>query len=165
MTYVTLIAALISATFTVAAPRTHRKDDSATVHVCHLTIRIPTDLKRNPSEGIDSCVAEFENRDMLLSIDYGWYGGAATKSDDTVDFKEQSFRIGGKTGRLATYIDDSLYARKHPERKYVAHLYVVVRRSGTHSQMETSLTITVQGRSAKEVEIGLRIFGSVRFNR
>lgn len=165
MRYVILIAALLSATFAVAAPRTQRNDDSATVQVCHISIQVPSDLKRIPREGVDSCVAEFENRDMLLSLDYGLYGGAAEKSDDTVDFKERFFRIGGKTGRLATYIDDSIDARNHPERKYVAHLYVVVRRGRVHSQMETSLTITVQGRSAKEVEIGVRIFRSVRFER
>jgi hypothetical protein len=137
----------------------------ATVQVCHITMRIPANLKRNDREGIDSCVAEFENPDMLLSIDYGWYGGAADKSDDTVSFKERSFLIGGKTGRLATYIDDSLYARKHPERKYVAHLYVVLRPGRTASHMTTSLVMTVSGRSAKELEIGVRIFGSVRFDR
>ncbi len=164
MTNVILIAALLFATFVVAAPHTQRKDVSATVQVCHITMRIPTDLKRNSREGIDSCIAEFENRDMLLSLDYGWYGGATKKSDVTVDFKEQSFLIGGKTGKLATYIDDSLYARKHPERKYVAHLYVEVKEGGADSPMKTSLMISMRGRSAKALEIGVRIFGSIRFD-
>jgi hypothetical protein len=164
MTKLILIAALLSATFAIDTERPQRNGDLATVKVCHITMQIPNNLKRNDREGIDSCVAEFENRDMLLSIDYGWYGGAATKSDGIIDFKEQAFLIGGKRGRLATYIDDSLYARKHPERKYVAHLYVELHPRSTVSEMTMSLTMTVSGRSAKELEVGVRIFRSVRFD-
>jgi hypothetical protein len=127
-------------------------------------MKVPTSLKRNSREGVDSCIAEFENRDMLLSIDYGWYGGAATESEGRMRFKEHSFSTGGKTGTLATYIDDSLYARKHPERKYVAHLYVVIQPGSTDSHMTTSLMITVSGRSANELEIADRIFRSVSFD-
>ena len=161
MTKVILIAALLSATF---APPAQRNDNWPTVQVCHITLRIPTNLKRNGREGIDSCIAEFEKRDLLLSIDYGWYGGAAKKSDVTVDFKEQPFSIGGKTGTLATYIDDSLYARKHPERKYVAHLHVVVHQGPSDSPMKTSLMITIRGRTAKQLEIGSRILATIRFD-
>jgi hypothetical protein len=160
-----LIATLVTVTFAANTPaqRTSGRKDSITVQACHITFNVPPTLKRNRTEGIDSCIVEFENRNMLLSIDYGWYGGAEKKSDVTIDFKEQSLSVGGKTGTLATYVDNSLYARRHPERKYVAHLYVVVKPDIRNPQMTTSLTMTVRGRGAKELDIADRIFRSVRF--
>jgi len=160
-----LIAALMTLTGALTNPRAQRNDDPVTVQVCHITMKIPSNLKRNRREGVDSCIAEFESRDMLLSIDYGWYGGTATESDDRMGFKERSFPVGGRTGTLATYVNNSLYARKHSKRKYVAHLYVVVRQATTEPPTTTSLMMTVSGRSAKELAIADRIFRSIRFEQ
>jgi|GEM_PF-2514226 len=142
-------------------------NDWLSVQACQITFQIPQDLKRNRREGIDSCIVEFESRKILLSIDYGWYGGATEKSDVTLDFREQSFPIDGKTGTLVTYVDDSLYGRNHPQRKYVAHVFIVVEsieRKGFPSEpMVTSLMMTVSGHSFKDLDVAKRIFRSVRF--
>jgi hypothetical protein len=160
------IAALVAITAGVAdAANTNTAGDAwITVNACQISLLLPRDLKRTRREGIDSCIAEFENRKMLLSIDYGWYGGPEKKSDVTIGFKEESFAVGGKTGSLATYVDNSLYARNHPERKYVSHLYVVVQQGSGYPAMTTSLMMTVRGRSARELEIANRIFRSVVFS-
>ena len=166
-----LIATLIIVT--VAGNAVAQRDSGGwtSIQACQITLQIPLNLKRNRREGIDSCIVEFENRNMLLSIDYGRYGGAEKKSDVTFDFKEQFLAVGGKTGTLATYVDNSLYARNHPERKYVAHLFVVVEsvegqrlpNGGSLPPMVTSLMMTVRGHSATDLDIAGRIFRSVRF--
>ena len=166
-----LIETLIILTVVGNAFAQHKSDRWTSVEACQITFQIPRDLKRNRTHGIDSCIVEFENRKLLLSIDYGQYGGAEKKSNVALDFREQSLLVGGKTGTLATYVDNSLYARKHPERKYVAHVYVVVvaiEREPLPNGISlpptvTSLMMTVRGRSAKELDIADRIFRSVRF--
>ncbi len=169
-----LIATLVIATAagnTGYAQRRSATDDWTSIQACQIIFQIPRNLKRNRREGIDSCIVEFENRNMLLSIDYGRYGGAEKTSDVTLGFKEQSLPVGGKTGMLATYIDNSLYARNHPERKYVAHVFVVVesvegQRLPNGTSLEptvTSLMMTVRGHSARDLDIADRIFRSVRF--
>jgi len=153
------------------AQRRSATDDWISVQACQIAFQVPRNLKRNRREGIDSCIVEFENRDMLLSIDYGWYGGAEKQSDLTHDFKERSLPIDGKRGTLATYIDNSLYARNHPRRKYVAHIFVVVEsieQEGlpngiTLPPTVTSVMMTVRGHNAKVMHSAERIFRSVRF--
>ena len=139
-------------------------DDWVPVNVCHVRFLLPANLKRTTRKGIDSCIAEFENRKMLLSIDYGWYGGPARESDVTLDFREEAVSIGGKTGTISTYVDNSLYARNHPERKYVTHVYVVAKATpDERASMTTSLMMEVRSESKKQLQIAERIFRNVRF--
>jgi hypothetical protein len=105
MGWLFLIATLVTATGaddSTYAQRRSGSDRWISIRACQITFQIPRNLKRNRREGIDSCIVEFENRNMLLSIDYGRYGSAEKKSDVTLDFKAQSLPVGGKTGTLAT---------------------------------------------------------------
>jgi hypothetical protein len=137
-----------------------QSDDWITAQACHLSLQLPQNLKRNRHEGIDSCVAEFENGEMFLSLDYGTWGGAATKNENTLNFAEESFVVDGKTGVLATYV---MYIGNHRERKYLAHLYLVIEPAQGPYGRPTSLMVTVIGRRAKDLDIARRIFRSVRF--
>jgi hypothetical protein len=97
---------------------------------------------------------------MFLLLDRGTWGGAATKTANTINFAEGSFVVDGKTGLLATYV---MYVGNHRERKYLAHLYVVLEAAqGTYGR-PTSLMATVIGRNAKAMDIARRIFQSIRF--
>jgi hypothetical protein len=161
-----IIPAFVAVTFGLVSPHNNiaAATDWVRVDACHISFLLPRDLKRSNREGIDSCIAEFANRKMELSVDYGWYGGRARKDEVTLEFKEKNISVDGKTAQLATYIDDSLYARKNPNRKYVAHLYVVVRPSESErAPMTTSLMITVRGKSKNVEDVAERIFRSVRF--
>ena len=136
-------------------------DEWVTVHVCHLSLLIPKDLKRSDMHGIDSCMAEFTNQKIRLYLDYGQYSGPKVKSERDLDFKEQSIFIDGKTARVATYKDDPTYAEgKKPYLRYFAHLYVSDAGFGSRP---VSLEMNVGGESEGDQEIGLRIFRSIRF--
>jgi hypothetical protein len=137
-----------------------RSDDWITVHACDVSLRIPQTLKRNRNEGIDSCTAEFENREMFLLLDYGTWGGAAKKTANTLDFAEESFVVGGKTGVLATYI---MYPVNQRKPSYLAHLHVVLKAAEGPYGRPTSFMATLTGHSPKDMDIARRIFSSVRF--
>jgi hypothetical protein len=159
-----IITAFVAVTFGLVSPHLAAAADWVRVDACHISFPLPRDLKRSNREGIDSCIAEFENRKMELSVDYGWYGGRTRKDEVTLQFKEKSISVDGKSAQLATYIDDSLYARKNPNRKYVAHLYVVVNPSESErAPMTTSLMITVRGARKNIEDLAERIFRSVHF--
>jgi hypothetical protein len=93
-----------------AAQNQAANDEWVTVHVCHVSLLIPKDLKRTDTQGVDSCVAEFTNEKIRLYLDYGHYTGPKEKSVRDFDFKEQSIMVGGKTARVATYNDDTTYS-------------------------------------------------------
>jgi hypothetical protein len=140
-------------------------DEWVTVHVCHLSLLIPKDLKRTDIRGIDSCVAEFANQTIRLYLDYGYYTGPKEKSVRDFDFKEQSLLVGGKTARVATYNDDTTYSGgKKPYLRYFAHLYVIVKPGDAEfGSRPVSLTMIVGGESEGDEVIALRIFRSIRF--
>lgn len=148
-----------------AAQNQDMNDEWVTVHVCHLSLLIPKDLKRTDIQGVDSCVAEFTNQKITLYLDYGYYTGPKEKSVRDFDFKEQSILVGGKTARVATYNDDTTYSGgKKTYLRYFAHLYVIVKPSDAEfGSRPVSLTMIVGGESEGDEEIGLRIFRSIRF--
>jgi hypothetical protein len=138
-----------------------RSDDWITVHACDVSLQVPQSLKRNRNEGIDSCTAEFENREMFLLLDYGTWGGEAKKTANTLDFAEESFIVDGKTGVFATYV---IYPINQREPSYLAHLYVVLKAAeGPYGRPTSSFMATLTGRSPKDMAIARRIFSSVRF--
>ena len=155
------IAFAVPALGHAAAQNQSVNDDWVTVHVCHLSLLIPKDLKRTDIRGIDSCMAEFTNQKIRLYLDYGYYSGPKVKSERDSDFREQSILIGGKTARVATYNDDTTYSGgKKPYLRYFAHLYVSDAGFGSRP---VSLEMNVGGESEGDQETGLRIFRSIRF--
>ena len=157
-----VIAITLGAGFSHGVTYNNADDDWIRVEACRISFLLPRNLKRTSSEGVDSCVAEFEDGKMTLYIDYGWYGSPGDNTGG-LQLKKESITVDGKMGQLVTYIDDSLYARKNPLQKYVAHMYVVVKPADADSVMTTSLMMNVRGDSEKKQEIARRIFGSVQF--
>ena len=160
-----LTTVVIAITFGAAVSRgatyNNAGDNWIRVEACRISFLIPRNLKRTNREGVDSCIAEFANGKMTLSIDYGWYGGPGVNTG-ALQLKKESITVDGRMGQLVTYID-SLYARKNPLQKYVAHMYVVVKPADANGLMTTSLMMTVRGDSEKKQEIARRVFSSVHF--
>jgi hypothetical protein len=163
MKRLSVIAALIIATVDGIAPAICaqvKTDDWSTVQACRVSIQLPKTLKRNRHEGIDSCVAEFEDGGMFLLLDYGTWGGAASKNARDLNFAEESFIVDGKTGVFATYI---MYPVNQRKPLYIAHLYVELEAAQGPYGRPTSFMATLTGHSPKDMDIARRIFSSVRF--
>ena len=131
------------------------------VSICNISFIVPKKLKNENAEGIDSCVASFESSKIGLGIDSGWYGSASTKYERYIDFKEESIEINGKKAQLATYRHTQMDAK----RNFIARIYVVLNEPKEEGMgMTTSLNMTIELRSEKDLETARRIFQSIRFN-
>jgi len=73
-----LIAITFGAGLSRGATYDNAGDNWIRVEACSISFLIPRNLKRTSREGVDSCVAEFTDDKMTLSIDHGWYGGPGT---------------------------------------------------------------------------------------
>lgn len=155
-----IICGVIS--FTHAQQKDDVPDGWVKINICRLSFFAPADMKDLGTKGVDSCVAQFANKQMTLYLDYGRYGSPNTQSSLNRGSKEQSVSIDGKKGHLITYIDDR---QGNSGRKYDASLYVVVRESESEAFPNTiSLMMWVQGETEKDQEIAQRIFRTIRFN-
>jgi hypothetical protein len=129
---------------------------------CQIRFLIPQGLKDQHVKGIDSCVAEFRNGKMRLTIDAGTLGGAAyTKYESITDFVEEYVVLDGKKVQIVSYKD----GRTKSKRKFIAGLYVVLYEAKPKdTQRSAFLYMTVQGNSEKEIEIAKQIFRSIHFD-
>ncbi len=126
----------------------------AKINICHISFFAPSDMKDLGAKGADSCVAQFANNDIRLYLDYGRHISASSRRN-SLEFKEQSISIDGKTAQLVTYIDDT---HGNSGLKYDASLYVVVKESESEGLM-----MWVEGERKKDQEIAQRIFRTIRF--
>jgi hypothetical protein len=125
------------------------------ISVCEIKLLIPIDLKNQYAKGIDSCVVSFKSTKMRIGIDYGSYGNAYKNDGTKVDFKEEFKEIDSKKAQLVTYKD----ARNG--REFTAGLYVVIYEA--QDRVKTSLNMTVETKSEKELETAKQIFQSILF--
>ncbi|MCA1622965.1 MAG: hypothetical protein LC768_04210 [Acidobacteria bacterium] len=130
---------------------------------CKISFLIPKSVKNLDAKEIDSCVAEFENKTIRISIDYGWYGSNFTKIDTMLEFNEETIEIDGKKAQLVSYIDGSIFAKQHPKEKYVMGIYVNLSEGQTQEIMKTSLKMKVAAKSKKEMQTAKQIFHSIKF--
>lgn len=132
-----------------------------TVKVCQINFVIPKSLKNQYAKGIDSCVADFGNGRMKLTIDSGHYGGKFTRAETSLNFKEEFVEIDGKKVQLVFYND----TRSKANRKFVAGLAVVLNEAkNKEKELSTFLIMTIEAKSETEIEIAKQIFQSIRFD-
>jgi hypothetical protein len=67
----------------------------------------PADMTRTPGRGIDSLVAEYENQDCRLSVDYGIYSNSLRELAGGPEFVEEETEIDGRPARLVSYVEPS----------------------------------------------------------
>ena len=145
----------------VAQQQSGVPDGWTKISVCHLSFFAPPDMKDLGAKGIDSCVAEYANNDITVSLDYGRYGSPPRRSNSYLEFKEQSVLIDGKNAQLATFVDAS---HKNSGLKYATWMYVVVKESETDELPKTiSLMMWVRSESQKAQEIAQRILRTIHF--
>ena len=130
-------------------------NDWKEISVCEIKFAMPINLKNQNVKGIDSCVADFKSSKMRIGIDYGSYGGAYKNNGTKVDFKEEFTEIDEKKAQLVTY------KNTRNSRKVSAGLYVLVYEANDGTK--TSLNMTIEVESEKDLETVKQIFKSVLF--
>ncbi len=127
------------------------------VKVCQISFLAPKDLTDQRINGVDSCVAEYRSNTMRLHVDSGMSGAAATKTDMTLEFKETSIEIDGIKAQLVTYQD----SRNLSKLNLIAQLFLVLYRALDPRQGSSFLTVMIEARGAKEMEMAKQILGSI----
>lgn len=138
------------------------------VDACTAKFYIPTDGKRNKVQGIDSCVAEFENKELILSIDALTIDGVIethsswkSYSQNRKNYQFEDFEIGGQHAEIITFEDEDAEKKegRFKDFRYVALLHV--------SQMRIDggyFTMRIQAKTPEQLENAIRVFHSLRFN-
>lgn len=126
--------------------------------ICGFTFYTPKTLKNLNSKGIDSCVGGFEDTNLSIEIDYGWYSSRYKKYtyDSKLEFREETIEIDNKSAQLVTYID----GQKDAVKKYIAGLYLEVKNDGA---ITTALNMTTRVVTEKDLETAKQIFQTIKF--
>src|SRR5882762_9094013 len=74
MKYLILVVAAVSTAFALAPQKTGAPEGWTKINVCHISFFAPPDMKDLGTKGLDSCVAQFANKDITVYLDYGQYG-------------------------------------------------------------------------------------------
>ncbi len=131
------------------------------VKVCQINFLLPKNLKNQYAKGIDSCVADFRNGKMKLTIDSGHFGGNIEKTETNLPFKEEFTEIDGKKVQLYFYKN----TKNKANRRFIAGLYVVLDEAkNKEKDLSTFLYMTVEAKSETEIEIAKQIFRSISFD-
>lgn len=131
------------------------------ISVCKISFSAPKDLKNENLQGIDSCIASFKSDQMQITLDYGWYGGAAKKDATKADFKEEAIEIDGRKAKLATFKN----LESKTKLKFFANLYVVVVEPNNENPMTTSLLMGIRVENEKDLATAKRVFQTIRFDK
>jgi hypothetical protein len=136
----------------------HAPADWSHIKACGISFLAPVDLADTGKMGIDSCIKQFKNKDIVIYIDYGWFGRPFVNEDR--DSGQQSFTIDGRTAQVVTYIDAS---HGNTGLDYNAFLYALVNEADRGRPNTNSLMMSVIGQRPKDQDTALAIFRTIRF--
>ena len=132
------------------------------VTACQFTFNLPNDMQGVPQWPVDSCLAGYENEEISIELDYGWYSGPGGQQDWEKVYRTSSIKINGRTAELITYvIDTDKMKTKHP---LVTHIHLI-----THAPKKgklrttTSLLFTISCTEAVVQSVVKQIYESIRF--
>jgi hypothetical protein len=129
---------------------------------CYFTFSAPRTLKDLKTKGTDSCVGDFEDENIKIMFDYGWYGGKEKKRDYMLDFHEQTIEIDGKPGQLTTYIFNDQPNHRNAK-KYRSSIYVELGGSRENGNTVTSLVMIIAVKKKEDWETAKEIFKTIKF--
>jgi hypothetical protein len=127
------------------------------VSACDFSFVLPEDMQSTNAHGRDSCVEEFENKDVLVYLDYGLYSNPGGRDDSMKQYKKSRVRIGGRAADVITYIDDSGTRGKELESATLVH--IVTR----NNRPRVSLLLQIHTKESIDREIVKRIYQSIRY--
>ncbi len=128
------------------------------VDKCGISFIIPKNLKDKKVQGIDSCVAEFKNKTMQLSMEYGSH--TSIPEDYIKHFtKKELLEIDGKKATLITEVYNyAQYSSRNTA--FSSYLYIVVSESEFG---KNALNIIISSKKQSDLDTAKQIFQSIRF--
>lgn len=157
-----LTAIVISwASALAAIPTQNKSADWKNVSACGLSFSLPSDIKEEKVQGIDSCVHRYRGKNSLLILDAIMYvnidGSRKDEYAGKRDFNWMETKIDRQKAEIISCYDAvNTEARRF---NYVAVLYVP-----RMPKDQGNLTIWTYSKSPEEREKAIKIFESVRFS-
>lgn len=159
-----LTSAALKPTRAAASPRAPTPTPIAWTRVDEgkFSFEIPTDMRKEDVQGIDSLVGRYNSETLFLAYDYGFYGSDCTKEQgDEAERRGQETTIDGNEARMIflAWTDPSI------EQSHWACVFFPKVASQSDSSMPTTLVVSISGEDGDAWTVGRRIFESVLFER
>jgi hypothetical protein len=148
-----------------SAQKVHVPEGWHVVKACGFSFVVPNDVIEKKVQPIDSCVAQFQSKNIAIKIDYGIYRGPATQSKDDRDYKVSDIKVSGKSGKLATYYNDwENPETKHPDKIWYADIDLTPRQIRlANGKATVSLSFSVSRYESADPEVVKMIYESLKY--
>ena len=134
------------------------------VKTCDFTFLVPKKLKDAKPKSLDSCIAGFRSKEVSIYIDVGNYNGETKQDDTMLDFKEEFITVDGKKAQIVTYLENSDFAKKNPNRKFVTVVYIKTSEPQPNEVgLPFSLWMKIRSESSQQQETARQIAQSILF--
>lgn len=153
---------LLTFSFTNFAQTDKPHQDWQQISRCYFSFSAPRTLKDLRSNGIDSCVSQFEDKNIRILIDVGHIRSQFEKDDYLSKLNGEILEIDGHKGKFSTYIDTDKDLKKRGNRKYVAGIYF---ESTDAQSKKIYFNITISGKTEQDLETSKQIFKTIKFQK
>ena len=124
------------------------------------SLSLPTDMRKEEVQGIDSYVGKYTRDDMNLSFDYGWYSNAQNYYCDQPEYQESQIQLSGKLARIISFNNDNQVIGN--DYTYIAGLYVPNASENEYGHVD-KLNVLIQFNNAEDKAMANCIFESISF--
>ena len=126
------------------------------------SLLLPTDMRKEEVQGIDSYVGKYTRNEMQLSFDYGWYSNAQNYYCDQPEYQESQIQLSGKPARIISFKNDNQVIGN--DYRYIAGLYVPNASGDEHEHRSVDkLSVLIQFNNADDKAMANCILESVSF--
>src|SRR5215510_820048 len=103
LTVCVLITRFILSQRATSAPPFVAPSDWKEIDLGHFLFHLPSDMKPQSVQGIDSEVWQYSNGSIQLDIDWGMYPGGFEPYRDNPEYKEEWIKVDGKTAHFWSF--------------------------------------------------------------
>lgn len=153
---------LLTFSFPIFAKTENIQESWQQINRCYFTFSAPKTLKDLSSNGIDSCVSQFEDKNIRILIDVGHIRSKFENENPLPNFNGEILEIDGQKGYFSTYGDTSKEVKKRGNRKYIAGIYF---ESKDAQSKKIYFSITISGKTEKDLEKAKLIFQTIKFQK
>jgi len=122
-----------------------------------ITCQVPETLQPKKVQPFDSVVTVFENADMSVSFDFGWYSNSLKSWRGEPGYSQRTVRIGSRAAKLVR-----VQPKDSPGKPYVAA--VAFRNVSGSGNTSNHLTGSCAAATPAGQEMGEKILRTIRFD-
>lgn len=126
---------------------------------CEFSFLLPATTREETTHPVDSCLANFQYKDLSISLDYGLYSSPLSEQDWMRNYQTTSITINGRKASLITYED----AMNPKSIQNITKVHVITSKATPPFLGNVSLLMVISTKSSKDHEIIKKIYESLTF--